>query len=176
MDMGLFLLSWTPVLLLTVLAVVLGRSALELSIWGFVCLVVCLLSVNVLPALKDLTFERIIFQVRLIPVHTVTFRPLFSAYGHLSDRVRSGLTDAVRPAAGPGCRPAGDFCGLAGRRPGCGVFTGLHLIAFQGGPGHRHGGGSGQGRDHSPLHHPSWFHRLSTGGGSGVDGSLRKAL
>jgi lactate permease len=35
MDMGLFLLSWTPVVLLTVLAVVLRRSALELSIWGF---------------------------------------------------------------------------------------------------------------------------------------------
>ncbi|MCA1785727.1 MAG: hypothetical protein LC657_07085, partial [Desulfobacteraceae bacterium] len=34
--MGLFLLSWTPVVLLTVLAVVLRRSALELSIWGFV--------------------------------------------------------------------------------------------------------------------------------------------
>ncbi len=49
----------------------------------FVCLVVCLFSVNIFPVLKDLTFERIIFQVRLIPVHTITFRPLFSAYVYL---------------------------------------------------------------------------------------------
>ncbi|MFH1155100.1 MAG: L-lactate permease [Pseudomonadota bacterium] len=35
MDMGLFFLSWTPVVLLTVLAVVLRRSAMELSAWGF---------------------------------------------------------------------------------------------------------------------------------------------
>ena len=49
----------------------------------FVCLVACLFSVNVIPFVKDLTFERIIFQVRLIPIHTVTFRPLFSAYGYL---------------------------------------------------------------------------------------------
>ena len=35
MNTGLFLLSWSPVVLLTVLAVVLRRSALELSIYGF---------------------------------------------------------------------------------------------------------------------------------------------
>lgn len=35
MNTGLFLLSWTPVVLLTVLAVLLRRSALELSIYGF---------------------------------------------------------------------------------------------------------------------------------------------
>ena len=34
MDTNLFLLSWTPVVLLTVLAVFLRRSALELSIYG----------------------------------------------------------------------------------------------------------------------------------------------
>ncbi|MFH1135394.1 MAG: L-lactate permease [Pseudomonadota bacterium] len=35
MNMDLFLLSWSPVALLTVLAVFLRRSALELSVWGF---------------------------------------------------------------------------------------------------------------------------------------------
>ena len=36
MDIELFLLSWSPVLFLTVLAVLLRRSALELSIYGFI--------------------------------------------------------------------------------------------------------------------------------------------
>ena len=35
MNTGLFLLSWTPVVLLTVLAVFLRRSAMELSVYGF---------------------------------------------------------------------------------------------------------------------------------------------
>ncbi len=34
MMTGLFALSWTPVLLLTVLAIVFGQSALALSVWG----------------------------------------------------------------------------------------------------------------------------------------------
>ena len=49
----------------------------------FACLIVCLFSVNSFPFLRDLTFERLVFQVRLIPVHTITFRPLFSAYIYL---------------------------------------------------------------------------------------------
>ena len=36
MDITLFLLSWSPVVLLTILAVFLRRSALELSVWGFI--------------------------------------------------------------------------------------------------------------------------------------------
>jgi lactate permease len=36
MMAGLFTLSWTPVLLLTVLAIVFGQSALALSVWGLV--------------------------------------------------------------------------------------------------------------------------------------------
>jgi len=36
MMTGLFALSWTPVLLLTLLAIVFGQSALALSVWGLV--------------------------------------------------------------------------------------------------------------------------------------------
>ncbi|MGC8605699.1 MAG: L-lactate permease, partial [Desulfomonilaceae bacterium] len=36
MDITLFFLSWSPVLFLTILAVLLRRSALELSVYGFI--------------------------------------------------------------------------------------------------------------------------------------------
>ena len=36
MDVNLFVLSWSPVIFLTILAVVLRRSALELSVYGFI--------------------------------------------------------------------------------------------------------------------------------------------
>ncbi|MDT8377443.1 MAG: L-lactate permease [Desulfotignum sp.] len=49
----------------------------------FVFLIVCLFSVNSIPVLRSLTFERVVFQVQVISVHTITFRPLFSAYLYL---------------------------------------------------------------------------------------------
>jgi len=45
LNTGLFFLSWTPVVLPTVLAVVLRRSALELSIYGFLFALALALSV-----------------------------------------------------------------------------------------------------------------------------------
>jgi lactate permease len=49
----------------------------------FAFLIVCLFSVNSIPVLRSLTFERVVFQVQVISVHTITFRPLFSAYLYL---------------------------------------------------------------------------------------------
>jgi len=46
----------------------------------FIFLVVCLFSVNSVGFLRTLTFDRFVIPVNLIPVHTITFRPLFSAY------------------------------------------------------------------------------------------------
>jgi lactate permease len=42
-----------------------------------------LLLVNAVPWLHDLTLRRLIWQVRVIPVHTITFTPFFSAYLYL---------------------------------------------------------------------------------------------
>jgi lactate permease len=46
----------------------------------FLLLIVCLFSVNAVPFLKALAFERLAVRIHLIPVHTITLRPLFSAY------------------------------------------------------------------------------------------------
>jgi len=46
----------------------------------FFFLILCLSSVNAIPALRALTFERLTVRVHLIPVHAITFRPFFSAY------------------------------------------------------------------------------------------------
>lgn len=46
----------------------------------FLVLILALVSVNTIPFLRSLTFERLAFKVSLIPVHTITFRPFFSAY------------------------------------------------------------------------------------------------
>lgn len=46
----------------------------------FLFLIVCLLSVNSIPDLRSLTFERLSIRVQLIPIHAITFRPFFSAY------------------------------------------------------------------------------------------------
>jgi lactate permease len=46
----------------------------------FLFLMASLSAVNVIPLLKAITFERLAIRLQLIPVHTVTLRPLFSAY------------------------------------------------------------------------------------------------
>ena len=46
----------------------------------FLFLIVCLFSVNALPMLKALTFDRLAVRMHLIPVHAITLRPFFSAY------------------------------------------------------------------------------------------------
>jgi len=49
----------------------------------FLFLLAALLLLNTVPPLKDLSFSRLSLELRVIPVHTITFRPLFSAYLYL---------------------------------------------------------------------------------------------
>jgi lactate permease len=49
----------------------------------FFLILVCLLLVNSVPFLRKLTFEKLVFSVNIIPVHTITFRPFYSAYLYL---------------------------------------------------------------------------------------------
>ena len=79
--------SGTVAGLAVILAVILmgsGRLPLKEGILRdlapFLFLIVCLFSVNALPVLKDLTFERLAIRVQFIPVHAITLRPFFSAY------------------------------------------------------------------------------------------------
>ena len=61
-----------------------GRFRLQREILAdltpFLVLILGLFSVNTIPFLRHLAFERLAFKVSLIPVHTITFRPFFSAY------------------------------------------------------------------------------------------------
>ncbi len=49
----------------------------------FIIMLVCLFSVNMVPFLRVLTFEKLVFKVSVIPIHAITFSPLFSAYVYL---------------------------------------------------------------------------------------------
>jgi lactate permease len=55
--------------------------AVDLAPFAF--MLAALLAVNTVPALKTLTFEKLVIEVAFVPVHTITFRPLFSAYLYL---------------------------------------------------------------------------------------------
>ncbi len=79
--------SGTMAGLAVILAVILlgsGRLPLKEGILRdlapFLFLIVCLFSVNALPMLKALTFEKLAIRIYLIPVHAITLRPFFSAY------------------------------------------------------------------------------------------------
>ena len=64
-----------------------GRLRMQEGIFAdlipFAFLLICLLCVNVVPFVRTLTFERLVVKVNFIPVHAITFRPLFSAYLYL---------------------------------------------------------------------------------------------
>ncbi len=49
----------------------------------FLLILAILLLLNIVPVLKDLTFKRLSISLQIIPVHTIVFRPLFSAYLYL---------------------------------------------------------------------------------------------
>jgi lactate permease len=49
----------------------------------FFLMLAALMIVNTVPAIRTLTFEKLAFHVKVIPVHTISFRPLFSAYPYL---------------------------------------------------------------------------------------------
>lgn len=53
----------------------------DLAPFGFVLAALSL--VNAVPLLKHWTFERLVFVTQLLPVHEITFRPLFSPYLYL---------------------------------------------------------------------------------------------
>lgn len=56
------------------------RGGILKEFMPFLFLLLCLFSVNSVPFLKELTFNRLTIRVQMIPVHAITFRPLFSAY------------------------------------------------------------------------------------------------
>ncbi|MBF0525516.1 MAG: L-lactate permease [Deltaproteobacteria bacterium] len=49
----------------------------------FALMLTALLLVNTVPYLKELTFRQLVVKVRIIPIHTLTFQPFFSAYLYL---------------------------------------------------------------------------------------------
>lgn len=49
----------------------------------FIFMLSCMLCVNTVPYLYQLTYEKLIVKISLIPIHTITFRPFFSAYIYL---------------------------------------------------------------------------------------------
>ncbi len=55
--------------------------AVDLAPFAF--MLAALLAVNTVPFLKALTFEKMVIKVAFVPVHTITLRPLFSAYLYL---------------------------------------------------------------------------------------------
>ena len=59
------------------------KPGLVADLAPFIFLLVCLLAVNSIPWLRRLTFEQLVLRVQLIKVHTITFRPFFSAYLYL---------------------------------------------------------------------------------------------
>jgi len=59
------------------------RRTVLLDLVPFAFLLGMLLMVNMLPWVRTLTFDTLVVTIQLIPVHTITFRPLFSAYLYL---------------------------------------------------------------------------------------------
>ncbi len=49
----------------------------------FACILLPLLLVNTVPVLWDLTHNRWVFQVKVVPIHQITLTPFFSAYLYL---------------------------------------------------------------------------------------------
>lgn len=59
------------------------RNGILRDLSPFLLLMAVLTLLNTVPFLKEWTYERLVVQVHVIPVHTITFRPLFSAYIYL---------------------------------------------------------------------------------------------
>lgn len=111
----------------------------------FLLMLGCLLLVNSVPVFREFTFQRFTVTVQVIPVHAVTFRPLFSAYlylflafflsvrlygvppGDLKGIIRNGMSKAWRAVVAMGLFGAmGQMIAFSGYGPGF-----LHLD-----PGH----------------------------------------
>lgn len=69
--------------------ILLGPRELEINrkiiydLAPFIFMLAALLMVNTVPFLKKLTFHRLSVEISAVPIHTVTFRPFFSAYIYL---------------------------------------------------------------------------------------------
>jgi lactate permease len=74
---GLALMA--ALLLLGSRAIPVSRELLR-DLAPFLCIIAPLLLVNLVPWLHDLTSRRLVLTVRVVPVHTITLTPLFSAY------------------------------------------------------------------------------------------------
>lgn len=74
-------------LILILIRMGLRKMAVSRQIWmdlsPFAFMMVTLFLVNTVPPLKTLTFERLRFSFKIIPVHTLTLTPFFSAYLYL---------------------------------------------------------------------------------------------
>ncbi len=53
------------------------------DILPFVAIFIFLSSVNLIPYLKNLTFNKLVFKITLIPLHTIKITPFYSAYVYL---------------------------------------------------------------------------------------------
>ena len=89
LTLGVALAGMTGGLALMVLLLLLGsrqwRWTGELSrdLLPFACILVPLLLVNTVPELWDLTHNRWVIEVKVVPIHRLTLTPLFSAYLYL---------------------------------------------------------------------------------------------
>ena len=49
----------------------------------FIFMLICMLAVNTVPYLYKLTYEQLVMKISVIPVHSIIYRPFFSAYTYL---------------------------------------------------------------------------------------------
>ncbi len=59
------------------------HRALARDLLPFAVVFTALLLVNIVPGLRELTAQRWVFSLQVVPVHTITFQPLYSAYVYL---------------------------------------------------------------------------------------------
>lgn len=78
----------------------------------FVFIFICLASLNLVPALHRLAFERLVIAIRLVPDHTIFLRPFFDAYLYiflaflLAFRIHGSRHQSFRDYVGQGSRKA----------------------------------------------------------------------
>jgi lactate permease len=56
------------------------NKAIWIDLAPFLLMLAALLLVNTIPVLKVFAFEKLVVQIQVVPVHTIVFRPFFSAY------------------------------------------------------------------------------------------------
>jgi len=85
-----------------------GQTARDLAPFAFILVVLLLL--NTVPWLRNLTFDQLTVKVSLVPIHTITLRPFFSAYLYiflafvLAAYLLKVPSDEVRRSLREGCK------------------------------------------------------------------------